>query len=155
MVGEATDGAEGYERELRARVHTAGLDSRVRFTGFVADTGPVYAMLDLLVHSSIDPEPFGLAITEAMGHGVAVVASDRGAPREIITEGVDGLLRDPADTAAVAEAIIALLGDPVRRGAMGERSRTMVRERYDPALFAQSVQAVWREALSGEGRASA
>ena len=50
-----------------------------------------YARLDALVHSSVQPEPFGLTIVEAMASGVPVVAARGGGPAEIIDEGVDGL----------------------------------------------------------------
>lgn len=154
VVGDTADGGEDYMAELRERVRAAGLTHRVRFTGFVPDTGPVYAVLDVLVHSSIEPEPFGLVITEAMAAGVPVVAADRGAPREIITDGDTGYLRDPADAPAVAEVIVSLLEDAALRRTIGARGQTMVRERYDPVRYARAVEEVWRAALSGGGPAS-
>ena len=155
VVGDNADDGEEYLALVRERVRTAGMDARVRFTGFVSDTRPVYAMLDVLVHSSIEPEPFGLVITEAMAAGVPVVAADRGAPPEIIADGVDGFLRDPSDAPSVAEAIVTLLSDPALRRTIGERGRATVRDRYDPERYARSVEEVWRDALSGAPRASA
>lgn len=153
IIGDEADGGEEYLKELVERVRASGMQSRVRFTGFVGDTSPVYAMLDVLVHSSIEPEPFGLVIVEAMAAGVPVVAANRGAPLEIIDDGVDGFLRDPADAESVSEAIGALLDDPGLRRAIGENGRAMARERYDPSRYARSVEAVWRAALNGDPRA--
>ncbi|HEU5219816.1 MAG TPA: glycosyltransferase family 4 protein [Gemmatimonadales bacterium] len=154
IVGDSADGGEAYLAEIRELVRASTMESRVIFTGFVPDTRPIYAMLDVLVHSSIEPEPFGLVITEAMAAGVPVVAADRGAPREIIADGTDGFLRNPTDSAAVAAAIASLLDDPALRRRLGDNGRAMVRARYDPNRYARSVEAVWRSALSGGPRAT-
>ena len=61
--------------------------------------------LDLLVHTSLTPEPFGRVIIEAMALHVPVVASNLGGPKEIIDDGVDGFLVDPKDTKLLVKRI--------------------------------------------------
>ena len=60
-----------------------GLGPRVGFTGFVPDSSSAIRSLDIVVHASTDPEPFGLVIAEAMACGKAVVASGAGGAIEL------------------------------------------------------------------------
>ena len=64
-----------------------GLDGRLAFTGFCDDVEPVLESLDVLVHASILPEPFGQTVIEGMAAGLPVVASAAGGPTETIDDG--------------------------------------------------------------------
>src|SRR5262249_4657675 len=104
-----------YPRSLRELVAEHGLKDRVVFTGYVANVLSLMSAADIVVHSSIHPEPFGLVITEAMAAGAAVVAARLGAPTEIVTHGVTGLLIDPENEQEFAAALVALVENPQRR----------------------------------------
>lgn len=147
IVGEATDDGAEYAAEVRAEIARTGVADRIHLPGFIAEMSAVYAALDVLVHSSIEPEPFGLVITEAMAHGVPVVAAERGAPREIIRDGYDGFLRNPHDPVAVAKTIVALLSDTTMHQQISERALALVRERYDPKRYASEVAEVYAAGL--------
>ena len=67
--------------------------------------------LDVVVHASVEPEPFGRVVAEAMACGRAVVASDAGGVREIAKDGENALLHPCGDAAALAERI-ERLADP-------------------------------------------
>jgi glycosyltransferase involved in cell wall biosynthesis len=75
-------------------------------------------------------EPFGLVFPEAMGRGLPCIATDHCAMPEIVRDGTDGLLVPPHDAEALAEAIVALLGDPARAEAMGHAAYASVLERW-------------------------
>ncbi|HEU0080326.1 MAG TPA: glycosyltransferase, partial [Longimicrobiaceae bacterium] len=64
--------------ELRALARTLGVEDRVGFTGYVEDSAAAMRALDVVVHASTEPEPFGLVIVEAMACGRAVIASEAG-----------------------------------------------------------------------------
>ncbi len=81
IVGAAMFGDAPYEAALHAQVKCLGLDARVQFTGFLPDVGGVLRSLDVLVHASVVPEPFGQVVVEGMAAGLAVVASNVGAGR--------------------------------------------------------------------------
>ncbi len=130
IVGGIADGGEAYLAELRELAARFPHGDRVRFLGFQTDPDAMYAGLDVVVHSSIEPEPFGLVITEAMAYGIPVIASSRGAGPEIVTEGADGLVRDPREPEAVAGAILSLLEDSDLRRRMGAAARNTALERY-------------------------
>jgi starch synthase len=69
-------------------------------------------------------------IYEAMACGTPVVASRVGGIPELVDDGVTGLLVPPGDADALADAIVALLGDPARRAQMGEHARERAVEEY-------------------------
>ncbi|HWH94452.1 MAG TPA: glycosyltransferase, partial [Baekduia sp.] len=95
VIGSATFGEDAYERELRDKARALGIEDRVDFTGFVEDVGGELRRLDLLVHASVLPEPFGLVVIEGMAAGVPVIAAAAGGPAEHIEDGREGLLVPP------------------------------------------------------------
>lgn len=131
VVGDALFGIEsGYPEELKALAKRLGLKNNVTFTGFISDVGHVLQDIDILVHASISPEPFGTVIVEGMSLGKAVVASAAGGPLEIIDDGSNGLLTPPDDAKALAHAIISLLDDPKQRERLGEAAQLTVQSRF-------------------------
>lgn len=102
-----------------------------------------YTAADVFVAPS-PYEPFGLVIVEAMACGAPVIATNQGGPPEIITEGEDGFLVHPSETALLAERITTLLLDD----AMRERFRTRAREKavstYSWGAIAQRILALYQ-----------
>lgn len=145
IVGDAADLNPGRQADLRRLARELNIEHRVVFTGFVDDVTSHYQAVDVVVHCSIEPEPFGLVIIEAMACGVPVVASSRGAPTEIITDGTDGLLVDPERTDLLAGAIKDLLEDGKRREVLADKGRNMVLRRYDPDRYARRIEAIYLE----------
>ncbi len=85
-------GARARLREALPRlIAELGMQEHVTMTGEVPDAGPYIDRMDILVNAS-DPEPFGIVLLEGMARGVAVVAVDSGGPREIVEDGVTGVL---------------------------------------------------------------
>src|SRR5205085_8086358 len=85
-----TRGSQFSEGELRRLAAQRGLADRVGFVGFREDTAPVYRALDVVVHASTRPEPFGLTVVEAMACGRPVIVSRAGGAAELFTPGYDG-----------------------------------------------------------------
>jgi len=75
-------------------------------------------------------EPFGIVFVEAANHKLPVVATRLGAIPEVVREGESGLLVEPGNVAALADALITLLGDPERCRAFGEAGFKHVGQRY-------------------------
>lgn len=121
---------EGYAPELQRQVEHLKLSSAVRFAGFQADVFRFYSAADLVVHCSIEPEPFGMVLVEAMACGKPIVASDCGGPREIVESDVTGLLVPPNDAKYLAQAILALLANPDLRARMGQAGVARVRSHF-------------------------
>ena len=134
---------DAYAGELRTQVQNLGLGDRVSFTGFRADIAAELARLDVLVHASVVPEPFGQVVVEGMAAGVAVIASDAGGPAEIIERERSGLLVPPGDVAALAAALQRLAGDSTLRARLAAAGLERARA-YEPAAVAPQVLAVYR-----------
>jgi N-acetyl-alpha-D-glucosaminyl L-malate synthase BshA len=121
---------DGPERARVERLVTeAGFAPDVQFAGEQPDALPWLSIADLFLLPS-EQESFGLSALEAMACEVPVIASNVGGLPEVVTEGVTGHLRAPADTAGMAAAALALLADPVRRAAMGRAAAADVRARF-------------------------
>lgn len=132
-----------YASELRALVGQRALDGAVRFTGHLADPWPELVQADLVVHSSVAPEPYGLVIVEAMLAGKPVVAAADGGPTEIVDPGVTGLLVTPGDANALAEALVVLLTDEERRTEMGRAGRARARTLYGADVMVRRFEALY------------
>ncbi|WP_432573420.1 glycosyltransferase, partial [Kineococcus sp. SYSU DK005] len=123
VAGSAMFGEEEYARGLTGLVAELGLGGRVELRGFVEDVEGVLAELDVLVHASTVPEPFGQVVVEALAAGVPVVATRAGGPTEILTDGVDGLLVEPGDVDALADALRRLASSPELRARLAAEGR--------------------------------
>ena len=146
IVGDFS-GDSLYRDEIMQLVEASGHKDRIIFTGYVKDVERYYSVMDVCVHASIEPEPFGLVITEAMASGVAVIASDRGAPQEIITAGEDGFLVNPEDTEKLASTIIRLLGDDGLRSRIAARAKERVLRDYQADDYARAMERVYLAVL--------
>jgi glycosyltransferase involved in cell wall biosynthesis len=132
-----------YALELRQQVDRLSLSPAVRFLGFQPDVFRFLSAADIAVHSSIEPEPFGMALVEAMACSKPVIASDAGGPREIIENGVTGLLVPPKDAEHLAQAILNLLDDPDRRIRMGQAGAARVRDRFSAERMVRQLQGLY------------
>lgn len=119
-------GAGGNERELKEQCTAAGLDGSVEWMGATADVPGALRAASVFALSSRG-EGFPLVLLEAMACAVPCVAFDC-APgvREIIADGVDGLLAPPGNVRELADRLGRMMGDKELRDTMGERARRSV-----------------------------
>lgn len=124
---------------LKALTRELGVDDAVLFAGFVPDEelSAYYSLANLYLHTG-KLESFGLSVLEASASGLPVVSVNEGGPREIIADGVTGMLVE-ATPASIAETVAALLEDGPRRLAMGEAGRSRVRRIYNWDRGAQTL----------------
>ena len=114
IVGDALFGEESYAAEMRALVAQLGLSARVHFLGFRTDVPVLMRAVDVLVHTSTAPEPFGRVIAEGMLAERAVIATAGGGASEIVKAGETAWQVPPRDPAALAAAIREVLASPER-----------------------------------------
>lgn len=122
--------------ELRERARGLGLGGRVGFAGYQTEPAQVYRALDVVVHASTRPEPFGRVIVEAMACGRAVIAVPRGGAAELFQDGVSALACPPDDPDTLAEAVRRLVADPGLRQSLGTAGRAAAEARFDRARLA-------------------
>jgi len=147
IVGSAMFGEDDYALELKELIVELGLDGRVEMIGFCDDIEAVLATMDVVVHASTVPEPFGQVVAEAMGAGRPVVASDAGGPAEIIEHGVTGLLYPMGSEEGLAEALGRLAGDSALRERLGATA-VAAAQRYRPDVVAAEVSRFYSTVLS-------
>ena len=129
------------------RAATAGpLSGRLTLAGWVEDVRERMAGAALLLHTARQ-EPLGRVLLEAGACGLPVVASDVGGTREIVKDGVTGLLIPPDDPAAAAAACAALLEDADAARAMGEAARERMAQRFPVADAGRGLESAWTAAL--------
>jgi phosphatidyl-myo-inositol dimannoside synthase len=122
--------------ELEALASDLGASDRVKFLGFVTDTAldAAYARATVFALPS-SKEGFGIVYLEAWQQGLPVICSSKGAPKEIVTDGVDGFVVDPEDISMLADRLNLLLTRPALAKAMGESGRRKVEANFlDPAF---------------------
>ncbi|CAB3751024.1 glycosyl transferase family 1 [Burkholderia sp. MSh2] len=117
LVGAPLFGEDAYAAQLHEIVARHGMAARVHFLGFQRDVAACMTAVDVVAHTSITPEPFGRVIVEGMLARRPVVAARAGGVVEIVEHGDNGLLCEPGDVAALADALHALKRD----GALRER----------------------------------
>jgi glycosyltransferase involved in cell wall biosynthesis len=111
IVGEALFGEEAYAGKLKQLVQDFGLSKRVHFLGFRPDIATLMKTVDIVVHTSVAPEPFGRVVVEGMLSRKPVIASKAGGVLEIIEDGRSGLLVEPGNSRGLKTALQSVLED--------------------------------------------
>lgn len=136
LVGEALfQDDQRYAQQLHTRAAQPDLDGRVYFLGFRNDVPLLMQLVDVVVHTSIAPEPFGRVIVEGMLARRPVIATRGGGALEIVRDGETGLLVPPGDIQALAAAIRHLLSYPSWAHQLAEKA-------YEDACWRFSVEAM-------------
>jgi glycosyltransferase involved in cell wall biosynthesis len=112
IAGDAPD--PKFLAQLQDSVKSAGMEEKVRFTGFLDRAGlaALFARNNVLVFPTLTPEPFGISHVEAMAAGLVVISSGTGGAREIVRHNVDGLLSEAGKGDELARQLFSLIQDP-------------------------------------------
>lgn len=145
IVGAITPEQTAFANDLKKRIETAGLQSRIVMTGelSIEEVQRWYQRLTIYAFTSRN-EGFGLTLIEAMAVGAALVASRAGAAELVVEDGVTGVLTPPGDVDALVAALEPLMRDPTSAAAMGERGRARVLEKFSLDAEANRIAEVYR-----------
>lgn len=139
---------DGPERPALERLATdLGVADRLVITGWTTEARRYLAGFDVFVLPS-SYESFPLSILEAMLAGLPVVATDVGSVSDAVRHGETGLIVPLADPAAIASAVIAILGDAPLRERMGRTGRELALERFSVGAMALSFETLYQELLT-------
>lgn len=131
LAGKPMD--EDYARGLHNQAEGLGVSDRVHFLGGVDDIPAFLAEMDIAVLPTWDKwrrEGCPVALLEAMACGKACVATDVPGSRDIIEDGVSGLLVEPENVTELAAAIQRLIDDPILRENMGAAARSRIEQHF-------------------------
>jgi glycosyltransferase involved in cell wall biosynthesis len=137
LVGEGDQKAEAVEM-----VKEAGLNERIHFQPFRQDVPDILAAADVFVLPSLwEGLPIGLL--EAMAMGKAIIATDVDGTREVVKDGVNGLLIEAGNIAALSDALVRLGGDEGLRKQFSKTSMETVRTDYEAGGMTRKIEEVY------------
>jgi glycosyltransferase involved in cell wall biosynthesis len=137
------------EPALKSFARELGIADAVRFLGFVAPIQRAVEDSAIVVVPSLG-EGFGMVALEAMERARPVISSAVGGLPEIVADGETGLVVEPGDAEALAEAIVVLAGDLDRAAAMGRAGRERALREFTPERSADRIEELYRAALGSD-----
>ena len=148
LVGDSSPSDAAYRQEIDGLIDELGLRDRILITGYRTDVANYVAALDVQIHASVAPEPFGRVLLEGMALSKPLVASGGGAVPEIVVDGQTGLLFEPGNPAALASALRSLLAEPARAEAMGRAGRERLEAEFSIRHNVRETQAMYDRAIA-------
>ncbi|AYZ94132.1 glycosyl transferase family 1 [Burkholderia sp. AU29985] len=142
LVGAPLFGEDDYAAQLHAYVAQHGMRERVHFLGFQRDVAACMKAVDVVAHTSITPEPFGRVIVEGMLARRPVVAARAGGVVEIVEHGDNGLLCEPGDATALADALATLKRDAALRERLVASGRVTAVRRFGTETYVERVEKI-------------
>ena len=150
IVGEPiykTRGSQFSLQELKDTALNLDIAEKLDFIGFQQDIVKIYHQLDIVIHASTQPEPFGLVIVEAMACGKPVIVSQAGGAAELFTHNYDAIGVPPNDSTALAAAMLDLIDNPKKRQFLSENARNTVSKRFNYQALPQQIIAIYNLVL--------
>ncbi|HDR9098137.1 TPA: glycosyltransferase [Burkholderia vietnamiensis] len=142
LVGAPLFGEDEYAAQLHETVARHRMGDRVHFLGFQRDVAACMKAVDMVAHTSITPEPFGRVIVEGMLARRPVVAARAGGVVEIIEDGENGLLCEPGNAAALADALGRLKHDGALRERLIASGRATAVRRFGTETYVERVEKI-------------
>lgn len=133
--------------ELRSICRTLGIEDRVVFTGFCRPTSEVFRALDIAVHASVAPEPFGMVVAEAMCAGTPVVTTACGGAADLGSDTQNCLVCTPGDAESMSRAIVKLCMDPDLRHRLANTAGGQARQQFRPERAAVAMIRLYLRAI--------
>jgi len=143
VVGGPSDGDENFLSEMVQLSKDLGLTDRIIFTGYRQDIPALMKFMDVIVHASNKPEPFGMVLIEGMAMSKPIVATRGGGPLDIVVEGETGYLVNMNDAVDLGKAICTLLQQPDLRIKMGLAGRKRVESEFNNRRYAKQMEEVF------------
>ncbi len=142
---------EGKDREA-LKLLTEPAEARVDMRGAVPNEQvPSYlAAVEVFVSPAVGQESFGIALVEAMAAGLPVVATDIAGYREVVSDGVEGLLVPPRDPEALAAGVVRVLKEPELAKRLGEAGRERART-FDWPIVVDRLEGLYTRAIESAG----
>jgi glycosyltransferase involved in cell wall biosynthesis len=143
----STPGSQYSESELRTKIGELGLANKLGLISFQQNPADIYRALDVVVHASTQPEPFGRTIVEAMACAKPVIVAEAGGAKELFTPEHDAVGFPPGNASALAGRIKRLADAPSFQTHLGANARRTAVGRFDRARFGPQILAAYRRFL--------
>lgn len=134
------------KQKLVSLVRTLGIEKNVFFISQIQNTSEGLSNMDIFVMPSLK-EGLGLALMEAMASGLPVIGSAVGGIKTLIKNNYNGIMVEPADSQALAKAIIDLLQDSIKRQYLSVNARSYIKENFSYEKMIAQTEAVYSEIM--------
>jgi len=145
LVGEGP-----AHQEWKALADELGIDNQIIFVGARDDMPEVYASFDVMVLPSLI-EALPMCLLEAMAAGKPVIATRVGAVPRLVSDAQTGLLLEPGDVSALAQAILVLLENPDLACQLGQNGRAHVARHFSAQVMAKRYIGTYEQVLARRG----
>lgn len=133
FIGDASQNSPDdivFYQEIKSKIQENNLQKNLILTGHRNDVPDLLNALDVFIHASTSPEPYGLVVLEAMAMEKAIIASNEGGSAEMIVNNESGLLIKPGNPEILAETLDLLLSDQEKCKEMGIAAYKRVAENF-------------------------
>lgn len=142
IAGDVYKGEEHILEDLKAYVKETGVEEYIEFLGQVNNMDEFYNNIDIFILPSIQPEPFGLVVIEAMEKELPVVATDHGGPTEIIDNKINGYLVGYENSSEMSKQVLELINDDNLRKKIGKKAKEKRNKMFNIEKYVENISKI-------------
>jgi len=147
LVGDCGKADLAYGERLDRVARELGVADNIVLTGFQRNAIDYMQLMDVVTHTSIAAEPFGIVTLEAMSLSKPLISTTIGGPAEVVVSGESGLLVDPGKPQDLADAIDRFLNDPEYAARIGKQGYQRMATNFSMKHTVEKTMAVYAEIL--------
>jgi glycosyltransferase involved in cell wall biosynthesis len=147
LVGDCGKADHAYGERIDRVARELGVTDNIVLTGFQRNAIDYMQLMDVVTHTSIEPEPFGIVTLEAMSLSKPLISTTIGGPAEVVVNGESGLLVDPGKPQDLADAIDRFLNDPEYAARIGKQGYERMATHFRMQHTVEKTMAVYAEIL--------
>jgi len=148
IIGDISDGTSEYLCQIQSVINRSPVKDHFTLTGYQEDIEAYYCAMDIIVHASTAPEPFGMVVIEGMTAKKPVIATKAGGPLEVIDHETNGIFVEPGSVEEMSLKILDLVNNPSKRRQIGLNGFEMVQKRFSIETVASQVDNLYQKLLS-------
>jgi glycosyltransferase involved in cell wall biosynthesis len=147
LVGDCGKADRAYGERLERIARELGIEQQIVRTGYQRNAIDYMELMDVVTHTSIHPEPFGIVTLEAMSRAKPLVSTTIGGPAEVVVNGESGLLVDVGKPRDLAAAVDRYLSDPEYARRIGAAGFERMAKHFGMKQCVEKTMAVYAEVL--------
>lgn len=136
-----------FAQYLKCQLSENYTNVSVKWYGYIKNIDEFYEVVDVMVVPSVVKEAFGLTICEAMYRGIPVITTNNGAQKEIIDDGIDGLLVAPRNPIALKDALQRVISDNNLAKAIGEKAKEKVIKNFTMDIWMHKMNDLYEKLI--------
>jgi len=147
VIGSYGEEDKKYFNYIKNLSESENVGNRILFLGYRSDVADLLSIMNVFIHTSVKPEPFGMVLLEAMIHKVPVIATNFGGPVEILDNGNCGILVPPSDETAIIEGVDTLLNNPLTTNDLIAKAYDRVVNKFNQVNTVRSIEKLFLDIL--------